>query len=74
MTTRYGQMAAARVIGPMGGFPTVTGRRPLPLEAIRTPNPVYWPAAATGVTRTPSQTGAIGLPPTAPNGGPCCGQ
>ena len=77
MTTKYGQMARARVIGPMSGFSTPTGRRPLPLETIDTPSPIYWPSQANGVARTPSRTAAStpAAPATPePTGGTCCGQ
>jgi hypothetical protein len=79
MSTRYRQMALATVIGPMSGFPTVTGRRPLPLETIPTPSPIYWPSQTAGIARTPSQTPAAGSSSPAPpavsaNGGSCCGR
>ncbi len=79
MSTKYGQMAAATVIGPMSGMTTVVARRPLPLEAIPAPSAIYWPSQQVGLSRTPSQTAATPQPaqtpaPTAPTGGSCCGQ
>lgn len=75
MTTKYGQMATARVIGPMSGMTTVTGRRPLPLAQMPEPSAVYWPSQPVGIARTPSRTAAPSGPaPAQDNGGPCCGQ
>jgi hypothetical protein len=72
VSTKYGQMAAATVIGPMSGMPTVVARRPLPLETIPTPSAIYWPSQPVGIARTASQTPAPTPAPT--NGGSCCGQ
>lgn len=77
MSTRSGQMALESIIGPMSGMATVTGRRPLPLDTIPTPSPIYWPVSPAGSIRTASQTSAAPAPPAPPanpSGGSCCGQ